>query len=154
MIRAARVGELYVPNLDHLVAYRKWSAQLEVLRAIQQRYPAVLLGNTELGSNMREELTQTGIIEVTIQAQEWWPIFLALSHRAHLIILYIETATPMLLREMQHIGAHGLRYAIFADDAELRRLAEEPGLGESFLSSAVARLKPENVADLWALSGL
>lgn len=151
MINATRMGEPYVPDLNHLVAYRKWSAQLEVLRSIQQRYPTVLLGNTALSSNMREELTQTGIIEVTIQAQEWWPIFLALSHRAYLIILYIETASPMLLREMQHIGTQGLRYAIFADDAELRRLAEEPGLGESFLSSAVGRLKPGNVADLCAL---
>lgn len=152
-IQAARLGESLMldTNLDHLVAYRKWSAQLEVLRSIQERYSTVLLGNTTLNSDMREELTRTGIIEVTIQAQEWWPIFLALSRHAYLIILYIETASPMLLREMQHIGSHRLRYAIFADDDELRRLAEEPSLGESFLSSAVARLKPEDVADLWSL---
>jgi hypothetical protein len=100
---------------------------------------------------MRNELAQIGTIELTIQAQDWWPIFLALSHRAYLIILYIEAASPMLLREMQHINTHGLRYAIFADDAELRCLAEERSLGESFLSSAVVRLKLGNAEDLWAL---
>ena len=67
------------------------------------------------------------------------------------IILYIEAASPMLLREMQHLGAHGPRYAIFADDAELRHLAEEPSLGESFLSSAVVRLNLGKFADWWAL---
>lgn len=153
-IRAARMNEFYVEDLSHLAAHRKWSAQLEVLRSIQKRYPAVLLGNTALSRNMREEFTQTGIIEVTIQAQDWWPIFLALSHRAYLIILYIEAASPMLLREMQHLGTHGLRYVIFADDAELRLLARAPGLGESFLASAIGRLNLGNVTALRELMGM
>ena len=66
-----------------------------------------------------------------------------------MIVLYIEEASPTLLREMQHVATHGLRYAIFAHDTELRRLAEEATLGETFISSAVARLNPKNVADLW-----
>ena len=107
---------------------------------------------------MHEELTSTGIIELTIQAQDWWPIFLALAQHARLIVLYVEAASPTLLREMHYLRTHNLRFAIFADDASLRDIAEEPSLGKPFLSSAVARLnlgddeKRLEAADLSAMT--
>jgi len=84
------------------------------------------------------------------QAQDWWRIFVGLAGHASLILLYIEDASPTLLREMQYLAEQRLRYAIVASEDTFDLLRNDPTLGTAFLSRAVTRLKPNEASELWA----
>jgi hypothetical protein len=138
-LRAARQMEWYIPDLSHIEANNRWRAELEVLGAIGKAGLAVImLGNIRLGDEMRSELALTRVVELTIQAQEWWDIFVPICNRATVIFFYIEEPSPMLVREMQHVHACGLRYVLCGDDAAIAGLGDVTGVGKEFLADALA----------------
>ncbi len=146
--RAQRHNEWHESDLWHIRANVKWTSQLNLLKAIRARHPIILLGNTGLGSEMRTELGTLDILELTIQAQDWWSVFLTLTNGAYLIFVYVEEVSPMLLREMQHLKSTGLRYVICANDAEINDIAKVPELGNDFITAAVGRLSPDDGASI------
>jgi len=147
MMRAARRLEWYEPDFSHIEANNKWRAQLRVLRAIEEAgLPIIMLGNTRLGGEMRSELASTGVRELTIQAQDWWQIFLRICSRASVIFFYVEEQSPMLVQEMQHVHACGLRYVLCGDDAAIRGLANVTGVGNVFLADALTLVGDDDSA--------
>jgi hypothetical protein len=149
-MRHARHGLPPSEDFSHLEANWRWKQQLEILGEMRRRADTILLGNTQLAPDMRAELVRTGVMEVTIQARDWWQIFLALAGRARLVVFYIEKATPNLVREMAHIRDHGTGYVVLGAREEIDELARMPDVGEAFALRArlvagvhdLARLRP------------
>jgi hypothetical protein len=137
--RAAKRGEWYEADTEHLIANAKWHAELSALKAFEARLPVVLLGNTLLDDEMRADLVTAGITELTIQAQDWWSIFLTLSSRASITIVYVKQASTMLVREMQHLHSQHLRYLLFGDEKSIQTLAECTGIGNALIADAAAQ---------------
>lgn len=137
--RAAKRGEWYEADTEHLIANSKWHDELSALKAIEARLPVVLLGNTLLDPGMRNDLAGAGITELTIQAQDWWSIFATLCSRASITIVYVKQPSPMLVREMQHLHSQHLRYVLFGDANSIRLLADATGFGDAVVSDAAAQ---------------
>lgn len=136
-MRNARHGMPISEDCSHLEANWRWRHQLDVLKEMKRRAPTILLGNTRLAPDMRAELAATGAMVVTIQARDWWQVFLSLADRARIVVFYIEQATPNLMREMAHIRGHGVKYVIAGDPSEITALGRIPEIGEQFAAGAM-----------------
>lgn len=146
-LRNARHGMIGLDDdIGHLEANWRWERQLAVLSALKARAPTILLGNTRLSQDMRGELAHTGATELTIQIGDWWHAFLALADRARIIVLYIEQATPMLVREIGHIRDHGSPYIVMGEADELEKLGAIPEIGAAFLGGAALICGTRDVA--------
>lgn len=80
-----------------------WLIHREVLRAVGAAAPAVCFGNIFLGSDKREEVEKLGVMEVTIVSTEWWPVFERFASRAAAVVVYLETLTTSIARELKHL---------------------------------------------------
>jgi hypothetical protein len=131
--------KLIIPDLSHIEANKRWHEELKILHVIEGAgFPVIMMGNKALSDEIRNDLASTSIRVLTIQAQDWWQIFLRICDRASVIFVYVREISPMLVKEMQHIHAKCFKYVLCGDDAEIGKLVNVRELGEGFLKDAMA----------------
>lgn len=143
----ARYGDFDIDyDVSHLEAGARWRASLRLLGAIQSRVPVLLLGNQAIEPEMRRELRALGVRELVIQAHDWWAVATDLAAQARAVIFFLESATPNLIREMEHVAERGYAYAVIGVGPALDALPATFPSGAGFLESAKSVLRIEEAS--------
>ncbi len=136
-------------KLDFVPARNKWRAQRSLLARIAQRLPLIILGNTRLEHDMRDELGVLGVSELTIQVQDWWPLFTLIASKARIIFFFIEDVSSALTEEMKHVLQFQFRYVVLCEESRLMAIRSQGDWGEDFLRGAVCvfTFRPASLGD-------
>lgn len=134
----------YMPDMSHFDAHAKWSAECAVVGILAAHFPVVLLGNLRLAADMTTDLDRLGVKSLTIQAQDWYPVFEALASKAQIVLFYIEQVSPSLKREIVYAGANRLAYVIVGSPDDLAQIAASFESGAAFVSGARAVAAPDH----------
>lgn len=134
----------YVADFGAHEAHHKWTSELQAIRALQSHLPVVLLGNLRIAADMTADLKQLGVMNLTVQAQDWYPIFELLAGKARLVVFYVEDVSPSLRREIVHTSGQRLAYVVIGPPYNVAQIGTDFDGGAEFIAGAKAVIAPDH----------